>query len=433
MIATTLCIIVGIVLLILIFAGMPIAFATAVAGAVGIWQIAGWDALFGVLKTAPYRTGSEYLLSTVPMFILMAEFLSHGRIVHYLFEFAQRWMGHMRGGLAQAAVLANVGFAALSGSSTAASAAMARISVPEMQRHGYDDRLSLATVAIAGTLSIMIPPSLALIMYGILTEVSIGKLFLAGVVPGIMTGVAYMVTIAVWVRLRPNIAPPSESVNWKERWRSVFPIWSALLLIIFVATGIYSGAIAATEAGAVGALGALIISLTHGGMKWDGFVTSMKATVRTTAMIFGIVIGATIFGVFLAMTQAPQTLVASVASLSMEPWMIFVILIAIYVLLGCFIDQLAIIILTLPLTFPLIMDLGYDPIWFGIILTKTIEIGLVTPPMGLNLFVTVGSTKGARMQDCIVGIVPFLIAEVFVISMLIIFPQLSLYLPSLLL
>lgn len=432
MIASTVCIAVGVALLALIFAGMPIAFATAFAGAGGIWLIAGWDAVFGLLKTVPYRTGSEYLLSTVPMFILMAEFLAHGRIVRFLFDFAQRWIGHRRGGLAQAAVLANVGFAALSGSSTAASAAMARISVPEMRRHGYDDRISLATVAIAGTLSIMIPPSLALIMYGILTEVSIGKLFLAGVIPGIMTGIAYMITISVWVRVKPEMAPPSEIVSWKERWRSVLPIWSAILLVLFVATAIYSGAVAATEAGAIGALGALIVSVTHGGLRWKGFVAAMTATVRTTAMIFGILIGASIFGVFLAMTQAPQSLVATVGSLALDPWMIFVILIAIYVLLGCFIDQLAIIILTLPLTFPLIMGLGYDPIWFGIILTKTIEIGLVTPPMGLNLFVTVGSTKNARMQDCIVGIVPFLIAEIIVISLLIMFPQLSLYLPSVL-
>ncbi len=418
------------VLLALILAGMPIAFATAFAGALGIWLIAGWDAVFGVLKTTPYRTSSEYLLSTVPMFILMAEFLAHGRVVRLLFDFAHRWIGHLRGGLAQAAVLANVGFAALSGSSTAAAAAMARISVPEMRRYGYDDRLSLATVAIAGTLSIMIPPSLALILYGILTETSIGRLFLAGVFPGIMTAVAYMGTIAVWTRLRPEIAPLARPAPWRERWRSVVPIWSAVLLVIFVAAAIYSGAVSASEAGAIGALGALLVSATHGGMTRKGFAGALAATVRSTAMIFGILIGATIFGVFLAMTQAPQQLVGAVGSLDAAPWMILVVLICIYVVLGCFIDQLAIIILTLPLTFPLILDLQYDPIWFGIVITKTIEIGMVTPPMGLNIFVTTAAVKDARMQDCFAGIAPFLVAELIVVTLLIAFPQIALYLPS---
>lgn len=419
-------------LLVLILGGMPIAFATAFAGALGIWLLAGWDAVYGVLKTTPYRTSSEYLLSTVPMFILMAEFLAHGRVVRLLFDFAHRWIGHVRGGLAQAAVLANVGFAALSGSSTAAAAAMARISVPEMRRFGYDDRLSLATVAIAGTLSIMIPPSLALILYGILTETSIGRLFLAGIIPGIMTAVAYMTTIAVWTRLRPQVAPLAERASWGERWRSVWPIWSAVMLVIFVATAIYSGAISASEAGAIGALGALVVSATHGGMTRRGFAGALTATVRSTAMIFGILIGATVFGVFLAMTQAPQALVGAVGGLEAEPWQVLAVLILIYVILGCFIDQLAIIILTLPLTFPLILHLDYDPIWFGIIITKTIEIGMVTPPMGLNIFVTTGSVKGARMQDCFVGIAPFLVAELIVVVLLMSFPQLALYLPSLL-
>lgn len=423
---------VAVTLLVLIFAGMPIAFATAFAGALGLWMLAGWDTVFGVLKTTPYRNSTEYLLSTVPMFILMAEFLAHGRVVRLLFEFAHRWIGHVRGGLAQAAVLANVGFAALSGSSTAAAAAMARISVPEMRRFGYDDRLSLATVAIAGTLSIMIPPSLALILFGILTETSIGKLFIAGIVPGIMTALAYMTTIAVWTRLRPEIAPLARRASWSERWRSVLPIWSAALLVVFVATAIYSGAVSASEAGAIGALGALVVSATHGGLTRKGFANALAATVRSTTMIFAILIGASIFGVFLAMTQAPQTLAGAVAALDAAPWQILLVLIVIYVILGCFIDQLAIIILTLPLTFPLVMQLGYDAIWFGIIITKTIEIGMVTPPMGLNIFVTTGSVEGARMKDCFVGIAPFLIAEVIVIALLISIPDLALYLPSLL-
>jgi tripartite ATP-independent transporter DctM subunit len=427
MITTT----VALTLLVLIFIGMPIAFATAFAGALGLWMLAGWDTVFGVLKTTPYRVSSEYLLSTVPMFILMAEFLAHGRVVRLLFDFAHRWIGHVRGGLAQAAVVANVGFAALSGSSTAAAAAMARISVPEMRRYGYDDRLSLATVAIAGTLSIMIPPSLALILYGILTETSIGKLFVAGIVPGLMTAFAYMATIAVWTRLRPGIAPMAERASWAERWRSVVPIWSAALLVVFVATAIYSGAISASEAGAIGALGALVVSATQGGLTRAGFAGALAATVRSTTMIFAILIGASIFGVFLAMTQAPQTLAGAVGALEVAPWQVLVVLILIYVILGCFIDQLAIIILTLPLTFPLVMNLGYDPIWFGIIITKTIEIGMVTPPMGLNIFVTTGSVPGARMQDCFVGIAPFLVAEVIVIALLISIPDLALYLPSL--
>ncbi|WP_290983544.1 TRAP transporter large permease [Ferrovibrio sp.] len=418
-----------ILFLVLLALGMPIGLALGVTGALGVATTFGFDAMLGVLQTTPFRTSASALLSTIPLFILMAELLARGSVVRDVFRLAYTCMGHLKGGLALAAVMANVGFAALAGSSTAAAAAMSKISVPEMRRYGYDDRLSLGTVAVAGTLAIMIPPSLGFILYGILTENSIGKLFLAGIIPGIITAIAYCATIYVWVSRNPGIAPKVQPFPMAERFAAMKPVWPAGILIFIVIGGIYSGAITATEAAAVGAGGALIISVIWGGLRWTGITESLQATTRATAMIFTIIIGAMIFGYFMAATQVPQHLVEWVGELPLPRWGILLIIVVIYLILGFFMDQIAIVVLTLPLTYPLILSLGYDPIWFGVIIVKTTEIGLVTPPMGLNVFVAAGSV-GARIETGFKGIMPFLIAEAIVLAMLIVIPELSLWIPN---
>ncbi|MFD2856152.1 TRAP transporter large permease [Seohaeicola zhoushanensis] len=303
----------------LIVLGMPIAFALAVTGTIGMYVTVGFEPMLGVLKTTPYRTSASFLLSTVPLFILMAELLARGSIVRNLYRACYVWMGHVRGGLALAAIAANVGFAVLSGSSTAAAAAMSRISIPEMRRYGYDESFALGVVAIGGTLSILIPPSLPLILYGVMTETSIGKLFLAGILPGVLTVAVYMLVILIQVRRRPEIAPATERHDWSERIGALPSTWPVLMLMVLVLGGIYSGAITATEAAAVGATGALLISIAFGGLRGQGLKEAFSSTLRTTSMIFSIIIGAMIFGYFLAITQMPQALVDWVGGLPLPP------------------------------------------------------------------------------------------------------------------
>ena len=414
----------------LIALGMPIAFTLAICGALGLYLEVGLSPMLSVLQTTPYRTAANFLLSTLPLFILMAELLSRGSLVANLYRGFYLWMGHIRGGLALAAIAASVGFAVLSGSSTAAAAAMSRISMPEMRRYGYSEGFALGVVAVGGTLSIMIPPSLPLILYGVLTETSIGRLFLAGILPGVLTAASYVITIIIQVRRNPDIAPPTEKHSWSEGISSLPGTSPAIILVFLVLGGIYSGAITATEAAAVGAAGAFIISVVVGGLRWQGIKKAFSATLKTTSMIFAIIIGAMIFGYFLAVTQVPQNLVAWVGTLPLPNWTILLIIILLYLVLGFFIDQIAIIILTLPLVFPLVLSLGFDPIWFGIIMTKTVEMGLVTPPLGLNVYVACGVTK-SRVEDGFRGVTPFLFGDLVVIVLLMLFPSIATFLPSL--
>jgi C4-dicarboxylate transporter, DctM subunit len=419
-----------VLLISLIALGMPIAFTLAFCGALGLYLEVGLPSMFSVLQTTPYRTAASFLLSTVPLFILMAELLARGDIVQKLYRACYLWVGHIRGGLALAAIAASVGFAVLSGSSTAAAAAMSRISMPEMRRYGYSESFALGVIAVGGTLSIMIPPSLPLIIYGVLTETSIGRLFLAGILPGALTALSYVITIIIQVKRNPDIAPPTEKHSWSDRLSSLPGTSPAIVLVFLVLGGIYSGAITATEAAAVGAAGAFFISVIVGGLRWKGIREAFSATLTTTSMIFAIIIGAMIFGYFLAITQVPQALVLWVGELPLPSWIILLIIILLYLVLGFFIDQIAILILTLPLIFPLVLSLGYDPIWFGIILTKTVEMGLVTPPLGLNVFVACGATN-ARVEDGFRGVGPFLLGDLVVIILLIVFPSIATFLPSL--
>ncbi|HEY8417305.1 MAG TPA: TRAP transporter large permease [Limnochordales bacterium] len=411
--------------------GVPVAFSFVIAGAVGLYMILGYEPMLGILQTTPFRSVASFLLSTVPMYVLMAEFLSRGRLIQDIFRSAYYWLGHLKGGLAVATIMANGGLAALSGSSTASAATMATIAVPEMRRYGYSDRLSLGVVAAAGSFAIMIPPSVGLILYGIITETSIGKLFVAGIVPGLLTIVAYWLVVYFWVRRSPHIAPQVPPFPWRKRVESLRAIWPATLLAAVVLGGIYSGIVTPTEAGALGALGALLIGLLAGGLRWRGIVESLERTTRNTAMIYAIVIGATIFGYFLSVTQVTQRLIAYIGSLDVSPYGVLLTIIGLYIVLGTFMEQIAIQFITLPLIFPIIVSLGFDPIWFGIIVIKTAEIGVVTPPVGLNVYVISGALEDASMADTFAGAAVFLIADLAVLALLLLFPELATFLPSL--
>jgi len=407
----------------LLVVGMPIGFAMGIGGTVGLYLIGGFNLALGILSVAPYRNTASWLLTAIPLFILMAEILSASRISSDMFRAANKWVGHLPGGLAVATVFTSAGFGAVSGSSTAATATMARTVAPEAKKYGYDSGMIVGTVAAAGTLSIMIPPSVVLMVYGIITETSIGGLFIAGIVPGLITALSFAGITMAWAALNPNLAPPVQSHSWRERILSLRELWPVIVLFVFVVVGIYSGAVTVTEAAAAGCFGAILIAAVMlRRMGWRDFMAALERTTRPTAMIFTIIIGAHIFGYFVTLTMAPQALVSYVRGLEVSPGMVILILIVIFVLLGCVMDQLAILILTMPIVFPMVMELGYSPIWFGILITKTVEIGLITPPIGMNVFVA-SSITGVPLKRVFAGVLPFVLAEFAVLALIAFFPE----------
>ncbi len=416
-------------LFILLAIGIPVGFCLAVAGMVGLYLVGGYGAVVGILQTAPYRSASSYILTTIPMFMLMAQYATRSGITQEIFDAARAWFGHYRGGLATASVFASAGMGAISGSSSATAAMMAGIAVPEMVRVGYDKRLALGAVSAAGTLAIMIPPSTALILYGILTEQSIGKLLIAGIIPGIIMSLAYVATIVFWVRKKEQLAPAIEKVSWIERFRSIKKFWPAAIVAVVVLGGIYSGIITPTESAAIGSLSMLIIAKLFWKLRWGDVYQATLGAIRTTSMIFMIVIGAHIFGYFLTMSRITQSLVGFVEDLDVSKWVILVIICIMYLILGCFMDLIAILVLTVPLTFPIMESLGFDLIWYGIIVTILGEIGLVTPPLGLNVFVGASAAK-LPVEIGFAGIWRFVVASLVVLILIILFPEIATWLPS---
>ncbi|WP_077210412.1 TRAP transporter large permease [Bacillus dakarensis] len=424
---------IAIAFLILVFfmaAGMPVGFALGIAGGIGIWLSMGFNTMLGIFQTAPIENAASFTLTTVPMFILMAEFMNNGQMTQKLFSAAVRWFGHYKGGMAISTVMAAAGLAAVSGSSTASAAGMSSSVVPEMRKYGYDDKISVGVVSVAGTLAFIIPPSTVLIIYGILTESSIAELFVAGVIPGLITVVGYCAAIYLWVRKREDIAPSLERFSMKERVSSLKGIWSVILLSLVVIITIYSGIVTPTEAGAFGSFCALIIMLLQRKLSFNGIKMALTSTAQTTAKIFIIIIGAMIFGYFLTITGSVQDLINMIQSLDVNRWVILAIIIIAYLLLGCIMDQMAILFLTIPLTFPLIVALGFNPIWYGIVIAKTIEIGLATPPLGLNVFVAASAAK-VPLGTAFKGAARLIVADFVILVILIAFPVLVTWLPGL--
>ncbi|MEP9347658.1 TRAP transporter large permease [Xanthobacter sp. KR7-225] len=409
--------------------GMPVGFAMAVSGAVGLLVTAGTVATVGVLETTPFSVTNSYELIAIPMFILMAELVVASGIADGLFHAMSVWIGRLKGGLAVATALAGAGFGAISGSSTASAAALSATSIPAMMRAGYEPRFSCGVVAISGTLAMLIPPSIALVLYGIIAEVSIADLLIGGVIPGILVTFAIIATIYVLLWHDPSLAPAGHSYSWREKLVALKQVGPMLVLLFLVTGVIYVGIATPTEAAALGAFGALLLTLAVGKLTYKTLRHVLARSARATCMILMIVIGAHIFGFFLTLTQVTQMTVAFITSLDVSPYVVIALIVLVYIILGCFMDQLAILILTVPIAVPAIKALGFDPVWFGVIVVVTAEVGMVTPPLGLNVFV-VSRYSGRPLEEIFAGIAPHVIAHLLVIAALIAWPGLVLWLPS---
>ncbi|MFC4670893.1 TRAP transporter large permease [Seohaeicola nanhaiensis] len=413
----------------LLVVGMPVGFAMGVAGAAGLYLLGGTRFVFGILDTTPLSTVGVYELVTIPMFLPMAELVLLSGVTEDLFKAAAAWLSRVRGGLAMATSIAGAGFAAICGSSTGSAATLAATTIPSMLKQGYEAKLASGVVAISGTLAILIPPSVGMIVYGFMAEVSIAKLFIAGVIPGLLVVTAIIATIAILVRLNPDAAPQTESVPMGERFRLLVGVLPTLLLFGFVTIAIYSGATTPTEASAVGAAGGLVLALARGQTSFAQYLHAFRRAALTSCMILTIILGAHIFGYFITITRLTQDIIAFVGGLEANRWVILLILLAGYVVMGMFMDQMAILVLTVPIVVPLVSSLGFDLIWFGVIFIIVAEIGLVTPPLGLNCFV-VARYAGRPLNEVFHGTFPHVLAHFVVIAILLAFPAITLWLPG---
>lgn len=411
------------IMLVLLVVGVPIAYTMLLTGVLGVVLTIGFDPAVGILMTAPHEKSADYVLSTIPLFILMAMFLSESGLTRDIFRTTQHWLGHIPGGLAIATTIANGMMAVLSGSSTATAATMAKISYDEMKNYEYDERLIVGTVSAAGTFAIMLPPSLGLILYGVLTENNIGLLFLGGIIPGIITLVGYALVIILWVSYDEETTAAVEKYSFEQRFESLRRVWPAGVLVLGVLGGIYSGIITVTEAGAIGAMGAFLIGTLIYGLGYAEVKSALHEAVQINGMIFIIIIAASIFGYYITVTRVTQQLVTAISNSPLSPIAVLVLLLGVYIALGTVMDQLAVLILTLPITYPLLVEkLAFGPIWFGVLIVKTIEIGLVTPPFGLNVYIASGAVdvnvgKGFR------GAARFLVVDFVVLALMIVFPE----------
>jgi len=423
---------IGIVfLIILLFSGIHIAVVMGLIGFLGIAYLSGWEAALSVLGAVPYSAFGNYALSVAPLFILMGSFCFHAGLSKDLFDTVHKWLGHFRGGLAMATIGACAGFAAVSGSSLATAATMGTVSLPEMRRYKYDPQLATGAVAAGGTIGILIPPSVILIIYAVLTEQSVGKLFLAGFIPGVLEAVFYIGVIFIICRIRPQMGPPGPKTSFIEKIKSLKGTWIVILLFLLVIGGLYFGIFSPTEAAGVGASGAFIFALARRRLHWQNFKESLFATTRTTAMIFAILLGAMIFGYFLAITRLPFELADFIGGLPVNRYIIIIFILVLYLFLGCVMDAMGMILLTVPILFPVAQSLGFDAIWFGIIIVRVFEMASITPPVGLNVFVIKGVAKDVPMGVIFRGIVPFLMADFVHVALLIAVPQVALFLPGL--
>jgi C4-dicarboxylate transporter DctM subunit len=418
------------ILLILLFSGMHIGVGMALVGFLGFAYLNGIGPALGLLKTVPYSTFSQYDLSVIPLFILMGAFAFNAGLSEDLYRTAYKWLGHMRGGLAMATVGACACFAAICGSSLATAATLGAVALPEMKKYKYHPSLATGSIAAGGTIGILIPPSVILVIYGIITELSIGKLFLAGFIPGVLEAVFYMITISILTRVNPSLGPRGPKTVFREKIRAFGKTWEVFFLFLLVIGGIYFGLFTPNEAAGVGAFGAFFFGLVRKKLNWRNFKESFVDTSKTTGMIFLIMLGAMLLGYFLSVARLPSELANLVASLPVNRYIILISILVVLLLLGCVMDSMAIVLLTVPIFFPLIVRLGFDPIWFGILVTRLTEIGLITPPVGLNVYIIKGISN-VPMGTIFQGIVPFLIADLCEVALLIAIPQLSLFLPSL--
>ncbi|MGD9045962.1 MAG: TRAP transporter large permease [Desulfobacterales bacterium] len=424
--------IVGIaVLLFLFLLRMPVGFAMALVGVVGFAYLSGFESALALLAQDIYETFSAYTLSVIPMFILMGTFAFASGISERLYRTTHAWVGSLRGGLTIATVLACSGFAAISGSTAATAATMGKIALPEMRKYKYDNTLATGCVASAGTLGILIPPSTVLIVYGILVEESIGKLFIAGILPGALLSLAFVVTVALLCFRNPELGPPGPSTTWKEKIRATGGIVEAAILFCLTIGGLFLGWFSPTQAGAIGAGGALVIGLVRRKLSWKSFFDAGREGLQTGCMVLFIITGATVFGHFMAMSTIPFILADWVGNLPVDRMVVIGIIIFIYFLGGFFMDSMALIVVTVPIFYPVVQKLGFDPIWFGVMMVLVAEMGVITPPVGVNVFVIKGIAPDVPLFVIFRGILPFLVALIIVTFIILFVPQIATFLPSL--
>lgn len=419
------------VLVLLLFSRMPVGFVMALVGVVGFGLLVSFDAAFNMMVKDIFSVFGSYSLTVVPLFILMGQIAFHSGISSRLFDVAYKFMGHWPGGLAIATIGACTGFAAICGSTNATAATMAAVTLPEMKKYRYHDSIATGVVAVGGSLGILVPPSVIFIIFGVMTEQSIGKLFMAGIIPGLLLSLLFAIAVVIWVRLKPEIAPRGPKMGLREKIASLSGLGETILLFLLVMGGLFFGIFTPTEAGAVGAFGTLVIAVIRRKITFRGFVRSLFETTRISCMILLIVAGATIFGHFLAVTRIPFDIAGWVSGLDLPSYMVITMIIFVYLVGGCFIDALALITLTVPIFFPVVSALGYDPIWFGVIIVLVTQIGVVTPPVGVNVYVVKGIARDVPLHVVFRGVVPLLIALIVGTFLMIPFPQIALFLPGL--
>jgi tripartite ATP-independent transporter DctM subunit len=417
-----------IALIVTLLLGVPIAFALAGTGIFGIYLLKGnWDIVLEVLKNALLFI-ADYNLTTIPMFILMAFFSSSSGLARDLYTAASNWLAHIRGGLAIATVFACAIFGAMSGASVAAAAVMSNIAMTNMRRLGYSEVLAAGSVSVGATLDILIPPSVPMVIYGLATQTSIGRLLVAGVIPGIVLAILLTICILIWVALVPSHAPETNRVPWPERWRSLLHIWPSLVLILIVLLLLYSGVATPTEVGALGAFMSALIGVATKRLNWHGALHALRETIRTSTMIFLIMIGANIFGYFMTLSRVPNHVVEAVSAMNLNRWVIVIGITVVYFIISMVMDEIPLLLITLPLSFPLVTSVGFDPIWFGVLSIMMVAMGLVFPPVGMIAFV-VSATANVDLVKVYRGTSILIIAIFLATALVMIFPELALWLP----
>lgn len=421
-----------VVLMLLLVTGVPVGIALGIIGLIGSVLFISPEAIEQVASISFTQTTS-FVLVVIPLFVWMGELLSSSTIGHNLFLTAQKWLSRIPGSLAIATICACAGFASICGSSPITAATIGSFAVPEMEKNGYDRKLALGVTAAGGTLGILIPPSIPLILYGVLTETSIGRLFIAGIIPGIMIASLFAITVWIWIWKNPSIAPKARSYSWNDKLTSLGSILPVVLLICIVLGVIYLGVATTTESAAIGVAGALIILLAMRQLKKSAFLSSISATIKVTAMYLLLLIGGLFITFVLTRMMIPQGMANFITSIPIDPWMIIICINILLIIMGMFMDPMSILVIVVPIFFPAVVAMGYDPIWFGIMLVINIEIAAITPPVGFNLFVLKSVVKDVEIGDVILGSLPFVVPLIFVIILITLFPQIVLWLPSLML
>lgn len=418
-------------LLVVILAGMPIAFAMGVVGFGGVAYILGWQPALSMVAQLAYETGMNYSLSVVPLFILMGNFVTRAGLSEQLYTASNAWLGHRRGGLAMATIVACAGFSAICGSSLATAATMAKVSMPSMRKFGYDPSLAAGSVAAGGTLGILIPPSVILVIYGIMTGTDIGELFIAGILPGMIGVLGYLTAIAVVTWRKPELGPRGEKIPLPEKLRAMRGVWGVLGLFVLVIGGIYLGIFTPTEAAGIGAAGSFFFALSRRALTLRTLLDVLGESAQTTTMIFFVLIGALLFSNFMNLAGLPTALLSWVQALGASPTMVLMAILGLYLMLGCLLESMSMVLLTVPIFFPLVQALGFDPIWFGITVVVVTEISLITPPVGLNVFVLSAVLPDVKTGTIFRGVTAFWLADIVRLGLIVFVPWFSLVLPQL--